>query len=141
MRPLARLETLPRGFAHRPWLVTVFLIAVAGIQAAALARQFQLGFVPLRVAPTRVPFSWDMFSVPIERCGIEWTPGLPLKPGTVFPSLRSMAPSLEWDPVYDTVADYLGAARFGCRFGQPRTRVRMTCVTRHGISNYVFDCP
>jgi hypothetical protein len=141
MLPLARHGTSPRGLAYRPWLATGFLIAIVSVQAAALARQFQRGFRPLRVTPTRVPLSWDMFSVRIERCGIEWTPALPLRPGKAYPSLRSMAPRLEWDPVYDTAADYFAAAGFGCRMRHAPTRVRMRCMTRYGISDYAFDCP
>jgi hypothetical protein len=134
-------EPQSRRLASAPWLVTSFLVAILSIQAVAFARQFQRGFVPLHAAPGRVPFSWDMFAVPIERCGIEWTPGLVFGEGKAYPTLRSMAPTLEWDPVYDTVADYLEAARFGCGLTTVRTHVRLTCMTRHGVSDYAFDCP
>jgi hypothetical protein len=133
-------QTLPRRFRHPPWLVLGFLAGLITIQATAMATQFRVGFVPFRAVPTRVPFSWDMFSIPIERCGIEWEPALPVANRSV-PSLRSLAPALEWDPVYNLVADYVAVARFSCVFRKAPTRVRLACMTRHTASDYVFDCP
>jgi hypothetical protein len=133
-------DTLPRRSRPPPWLVLGFLAGLIAIQVTAMATQFRHGFVPFKVAPTRVPFSWDMFAIPIERCGIEWDPGLPIGNGTV-PSLRSLAPALEWDPVYNVVADYLAVARFSCVFRKAPTRVRMACMTGHRTFDYAFDCP
>ena len=128
------------AWARRPGIALAFMLAVGAIQVTAFGRQFELGFVPFRSVPTRVPFSWDMFTIPIERCGIEWEPALPLTPAGV-PSLRSVAPALEWDPVYNTVQDYLAAAHFGCKFRGAPTRVRATCLTKQRIVHYAFDCP
>jgi hypothetical protein len=116
------------------------MCAMATIQVGAFARQFQLGFVPFSAVPVRVPFSWDMFTIPIERCGIEWQPPLPITK-TGVPSLRSLAPALEWDPVYNAVPDYLAAAQFGCRFRTAQTNVRVTCLAKQRVVNYAFDCP
>jgi hypothetical protein len=133
-------EALPQPSRHPPWLVLGFLGALIAIQATAMATQFRRGFVPFKAVPTRVPFSWDMFSIPIQRCGIEWQPALPIGNGSV-PSLRSLAPALEWDPVYNLIADYLAVARFSCVFRKAPTRVRMACMTGHRAFDYAFDCP
>ena len=128
------------ALARRPAVALGFMLVVGALQFAAFARQFELGFVPFRSVPTRVPFSWDMFTIPIERCGIEWEPALPLTAAGVT-SLRSLARALEWDPVYNTVQDYGAAAYFGCKFRKAPTRVHAMCLTKKRVVTYAFDCP
>jgi hypothetical protein len=126
--------------ALRNWIALGFLAAMASIQGAALLQQFELGFVPFMTNPRRVPFSWDMFSIPIERCGITWDPPLPIT-ARGLPSLRATAPALEWDPVYNAVPDYIAAARYGCSFQKAPTKVHVRCFTQHRVLDYAFDCP
>ena len=138
------MDSSPRATAGprapKKWLAVGFVTAIVLLQAAAIARQFQLGFIPFVTVPTRVPFSWDMFSIPIERCGIAWEPELQLGERRV-PTLRSLAPALEWDPVYNTVQDYLAAARFGCNFRRAPTIVKLTCASKLRVFSYAFACP
>jgi hypothetical protein len=137
--PAALPHLAARRWTQRPVVALGFLGILVSAQAAALFTQFQRGFRPFAAAPTRVPLSWDMFSIPIVRCGIEWTPELPI--GRGYPSLRSMAPLLEWDPVYNTAQDYLDAAYFGCRLRHAPTHARLHCMTPAGPFDHAFDCP
>jgi hypothetical protein len=127
-----------RPIAQQPSIVALFLGALVCLQLTALARQFQAGFMPLMAAPSRVPFSWDMFAIPIERCDVRWEPALAIGSGTK--SLRSLAPSLEWDPVYNEVADYLKVARLTCQLREAPSRVLLRCVTGRGFEQHVVDC-
>jgi hypothetical protein len=129
----------PQRVVRRPLVVALFLGTLISVQLGALATQFARGYLPLRAAPTRVPFSWDMFSIAIERCGIRWEPPLPIGHG--YASLRAFAPRLEWDPVYDNVSDYLTVARLSCRLRAAASRVRVACITARGFEQHVIDCP
>src|SRR5262249_39155039 len=68
------------------------------VQALAFGAQIKAGFRPFGAPPRRVPFSWDMFAVRIERCDLRWDPPLPLGDGVTH--LHDMAPAVEWDPVF-----------------------------------------
>jgi hypothetical protein len=128
-----------RTIAQRPLIVALFLCALVGVQLIAMARQFRAGFLPLMAAPTRVPFSWDMFAIPIERCDMRWEPALPIGVGPT--TLRSLAPALEWDPIYNEVADYLRVAHLTCHLHDAPSRVVLRCVTGRGFEQHVVDCP
>jgi hypothetical protein len=123
-----------------PRAVALFLVLLAAPQLAALARQFQLGFRPLGKAPSRVPLSWDMFAVGIERCSVEWSPPVSTPLGRLS-SLRDASVRLEWDLVSDSVAGYETWARWGCRHAAGPTRARLRCFTMDGrAENDAFDC-
>jgi hypothetical protein len=124
--------------ARKPTVIALFLACVIAVQASALATQFADGFLPLRAAPGRVAFSWDMFSIPIQRCGMTWEPKLAIGPG--YETLRSLAPALEWDPVYNSVEDYVSVARLTCQPVFGATRVIVDCVTARGFEQHVIDC-
>ena len=137
------MDADPRRFvapAGRPGYVAAFVGLLTLAQLGALGRQFRAGYRPFLHAPTRVPFSWDMFSTAISRCGIEWDPPLRL-PGKRFGRLRDAGLPLEWDPVYDRVEDYVAAAEAGCTRATDPTVVRLLCFTRDGTTvRHAFVC-
>ena len=116
----------------------ILLAGLATVQAVACGAQIWTGFRPFGAPPIRVPFSWDMFSVPIERCDLRWIPPLPAGKG--LGRLRDLAPLLEWDPVGDRVEEYRETGREGCFFARVPTRVLLRCVTPEGEVRDVFDC-
>jgi hypothetical protein len=139
LRAMLERATKAQQLTRRPVVVALFLAALIGLQADALATQFRHGFSPLRAAPERVAFSWDMFSIPIERCGISWEPALAI--GAGYKTLREFAPRLEWDPLYNEVGDYLETARLTCHLREAASHVRVACITAHGFEQHVIDCP
>ena len=100
------------------------------LQALAFGRQFALGFRPFHTAPQRVPLSWDMFAIDIERCDIRWSPPLQID-GTTIPSLHALSAPFEWDVVYNTREHYRAVAKYACVTSAPgpdaRKRYRLTC--------------
>ena len=100
------------------------------VQGWALARQFALGFRPFRHAATRVPFSWDMFAIDIERCDVRWSPSLSPKDGRALRVARisELSPTPEWNPVFETSAQYARFAQAACeRFGDYGAHATLTC--------------
>jgi hypothetical protein len=138
LRAMSDDRPSPQRVAQRPLVVALFLATLITVQLGAIATQFRRGFVPLRAAPERVPFSWDMFSIPIERCGISWEPALSI--GRGYTSLRGFTPRLEWDPVYDHVSDYLTVARLTCQLREAALQVRVACITARGFEQHVIAC-
>jgi hypothetical protein len=126
--------SLPRSV----WAL-LFLVNVAMLQAVAFVGQFASGFVPFVHPPSRVPFSWDMFAVEIERCDIEWTPALPIGDGVS--TLSGTAIGIEWFPVFDRVDAYRRFATHYCQAAQEPTNVRLHCVTPEGPVEEQFSCP
>jgi hypothetical protein len=113
-----------------PVYVAAFLAVLAAPQVLGLVTQFIDGFRPFAQAPTRVPFSWDMFAVPITRCTIDWSPEILIGDETVR-HLHDRGKALEWDPVFDRATDYASVARAGCRHA-PGTRIVLTCFYEDG---------
>ena len=124
---------------RRPFFVAFFLTAMAVVQIRAMLGQFQRGFVPFRTPPSRVPFSWDMFAIPIARCDVEWTPALPVRGG--LHHLRELGAPVEWDPIYNVPEGYFAAAVAGCSLRGTPTIVRVSCVTAQGRLERGFACP
>jgi hypothetical protein len=111
--------------------VLAFLSLLAIPQAFAFVQQFREGFRPFKTAPHRVPFSWDMFSVRIERCDITWEPPLPLPNGPLY-RLHQKAKLLEWDFSLDQESDYQLLAHWACsEFHQP-SRASLLCFKPEG---------
>lgn len=122
----------PRG-------VIALLCVLIGVQLAALGTQFVRGFRPFSRAPGRVLFSWDMFAVPIERCGMSFAPPLAVGGGRIE-SLRATFPTLEFDLVWDTVDTYLEAAKATCALSSGG-QVHLTCYVPPGeTKEYVVLC-
>jgi hypothetical protein len=128
----------PGGLGRRLG-VAVLLAGLVTLQALAFGAQIRAGFRPFGGPPGRVPFSWDMFAVRIERCDLRWDPPLPLGDGV--DRLRDVAPALGWDPVFDRCEEYREAGLEGCYFARGPTRVILRCVTPEGDVVDAFDCP
>jgi hypothetical protein len=124
-----------------PRRVALFLLLLALPQAAALGVQFARGFRPWRREPVRVPLSWDMFAVRIERCAVAWNPPITVN-GKLLPSLARSAGPIEWDYVNDSAEQYRRTAAWGCGFKSGPTRVSMRCFLPEGRElEDEFDCP
>ena len=110
------------------------------LQLLALAAQFALGFRPFLTEPTRVPFSWDMFAVPIERCDLRFSP--PLRRGDrMIGSLRGAGPPFEWDFVQNRVASYRALAASICEEAEHPARIALRCYLPEGRAvNDAVDC-
>jgi hypothetical protein len=116
----------------------ILLAGLVTVQALAFGAQIRAGFRPFGAPPGRVAFSWDMFSVRIERCDLRWDPPLPLGSGVA--RLRDVAPLLEWDPVGDRLDEYREDGQEGCSFARVPTRVILRCFTPEGEVVDAFDC-
>jgi hypothetical protein len=98
---------------HSPVYAGLVVAFLALQQGAAMVRQWQEGYRPFVRAPQRVPLSWDMFAVEIERCELSWDQpvywlGRPMR------RLRDLGSALEWDPVYNRRSDYIAAGISAC---------------------------
>lgn len=106
-----------------------------------MLRQLTSGFVPFVHAPQRVAFSWDMFSVPITRCTVDYVP--PIQIGhRVVAHMHDTGQVLEWDPVFDRAEDYALAAREGCEGASRWTTATVTCFFEDGrMTSDAIRCP
>lgn len=129
------------SMTRSPIYVACFLALLAIPQAAAFFEQFALGFRPFGAeAPVRVPLSWDMFAVQIERCTLDWTPPVRTPLGDLA-SFRDLSPRLEWDIVADSAATYAVWARWGCRFAAAPTKADLRCFYPDGREEKIdFGC-
>jgi hypothetical protein len=116
----------------------LLLLGLVTVQALAFGAQIEAGFRPFGAPPRRVPFSWDMFAVRIERCDLRWDPPLPIGKGVA--RLRDVAPTLEWDPVFGRREEYRETGRLACDFAEAPTRVTLRCFTPEGEVVDAFDC-
>jgi hypothetical protein len=127
--------------SESPRRTALFLLLLALPQAAALGVQFARGFRPWRREPVRVPLSWDMFAVRIERCTVDWSPPVAVS-GRPLPSLSRAAGPVEWDYVNDSQAQYRATALWGCRAKTGPTKVSLRCFLPEGRETKdEFDCP
>jgi hypothetical protein len=133
-------ETRRRPLGHYLYCA-VLCAGIALGQVAAEVGQLNSGFRPFSQAPTRVPYSWDMFSIRIDRCAITWDPPLQID-GEKVSRWADRSWFFEFDTVYNRAATYLGAAARGCRYRGPReTLARLVCVTADGtIHEPSFVC-
>jgi hypothetical protein len=129
-----------RALDRSPVYVAGLLAVLVLAQTAALATQVARGYRPFGDAPGRVPLSWDMFATNITRCDVHWDPPL-VNQGHVIARLSDTGMPFEWDPVYDTLADYVMAARIGCSRAPGGTTVTLLCFTGSGETLHdAFDC-
>lgn len=115
--------------------------ALAVVQVHAETRQFRSGYRPFGHAPSRVPYSWDMFAIRIDRCVIRWDPPLQIE-GQPVAAWHDRAYPLEFDTIYDQTRSYETAAAAACRFRtSPRTKASLICATAAGrIDSDDIDC-
>jgi hypothetical protein len=125
----------------RAYFAVLFGVIVV-VQVAALILQARAGFVPFRHAPTRVPYSWDMFAIQISRCEITWEPPLAIK-GSRVAQWNDRGPRLEFEPVFNTPDDYERAARVGCFYRtSPHTVATLHCAIADGTEDERrIECP
>ena len=132
-----------RSRSRAPYLYCALLCgALAATQVAAEYEQLRGGFRPFSRAPTRVPYSWDMFSIRIDRCAVAWDPPLRMDGESVSRWTDRTWP-LEFDTVYNRAETYLGAAARGCLYRvSPKTVARLVCVTSDGaVREPRLACP
>jgi hypothetical protein len=130
----------PSSRAHRRGIL-IFIVLLTLVQLTAIGLQFARGFRPFRRPPSRVPFSWDMFANPLERCQLIWTPPLHT-PGVPLASLRQAGLRWEWDIIFDRVSAYEFFARAVCRQWGDRSAVaELNCFLPDGTEEYrAFPC-
>jgi len=122
--------------------VAVLVAALGAVQGVALVLQFKGGFVPFVHAPTRVPYSWDMFSIKIDRCVVAWDPPLSIE-GRRVASWHDRMPDLEFDGVFNNGFYYAAAAQAACAYRTDApTAATVTCFTGDGsVHAGRIDCP
>ncbi len=117
------------------------LAALVLVQGRAEVRQWEGGYRPFGPAPVRVPYSWDMFAIRIDRCSIRWDPPIEIA-GARVSRWHDRTFPLEFDTVYDRAQAYEGAAQLGCAFRTtPKTVFNLVCVHGDGlIDESSFAC-
>ncbi len=122
--------------------VIVLLGGLVVPQVWAQVDQVRSGYRPLRTAPTRVAYSWDMFSTSVERCVVRWDPPLHVEGETVA-EMNDRSPPIEFGTVYDDRASYRGFALDACAtFGAPGTTITMRCALPNGtVEETRESCP
>ena len=110
-------------------IAAIAVIAGLGlVQLRAFSTQIAQGFRPFGEPPDRVSYSWDMFSVRIERCGVEFRPPVDLGGGKTLRRLKDLTPALEWDIAYNSVDDYAAGAKQFCDENGHNGTAHLDCV-------------
>ena len=124
--------------------VFVILLGLVALEGGAQVKQLQSGFRPFGQSPIRVPYSWDMFATDIERCDVRWDPPLTIE-GKSVSRLTDTTPPIEYEVVYDTIADYRAFAYDACdAFGdhQKERFVTLKCARIDGTKQEFHErCP
>lgn len=115
---------------------------LVGVQARALLVQVGEGFKPFRHPPSRVPFSWDMFAIKIERCTVAWDPPLSIE-GKRVARWQDRGVPLEFDSVFNEATSYGDAAKRGCAYKVAQgTTARVDCAYSDGqVHELTVVCP
>ena len=109
------------------------------VQGRAVLGQFQRGFRPFGHPPTRVAWSWDMFSIPIERCVMSFDPPVST-PERRLASFRSeVRAPFEWDFADNSVAGYKDFAKVLCE-NKLIKHAQLSCSTPRGPKQDRVDC-
>jgi len=115
----------------RPILMVSVIGALIFIQVRAQVKQYAGGFRPMEHEPIRVPFSWDMFAIRIERCAVNFDPPLRSRDGARYVhSFADLSPTIEWNPVFNESAHYASFAQRLCSQYSPpgeEIKVRIVC--------------
>jgi hypothetical protein len=119
----------------------LFLSLLVAVQLRAQVVQLEAGYRPLSHAPGRVPFSWDMFAIRLDRCVVGWDPPLEVD-GQRVARWHDRLPAIEFDAVFNDVAWYEVAAQRGCAYRtQPATVAYLKCFSSDGRADErSFDC-
>jgi hypothetical protein len=122
--------------------VVLLLSVLVIVQVRAQFEQVRSGFRPFSRAPTRVPYSWDMFAIRLSRCVVGWEPPLQVD-GERVSAWHDRLPALEFDAVFNDPDSYEAAAVRGCAYrSRERTVVSLTCFdTDARVDERHFDCP
>ncbi len=122
--------------------VAFLLAALALLQLGAELLQVRSGFRPFSHAPARVPYSWDMFAIRMERCVVTWDPPLDVG-GEHVSRWHDRLPALEFDSVFNDSDSYAAAAERGCSYRTARRTVAtLVCFgSDGGVHETSFDCP
>jgi hypothetical protein len=125
----------------RALYVAVLLSVLVLVQLGAQALQVQSGYRPLSHPPGRVPYSWDMFAIRIDRCVVGWDPPLEVD-GQRVARWHDRLPTLEFDAVFNDADWYASAAARGCAFRtQAETTAYLKCFSSDGrVDEHAFDC-
>jgi len=117
---------------RHPLYVAIFILLIGVPQFHALLQQFHFGFRPFVQNPTRVSYSWDMFSNKVDRCLVNFA--VPLSVGPLnFSSLRDIGLAFEWDIIFDRVEDYTAVTRALCQASSHQTNsAKLHCFTSQG---------
>lgn len=122
--------------------VASLLAGLAVVQVAAQVAQVASGFRPLSHPPTRVPYSWDMFAIRLDRCVVGWDPPLEVD-GELVARWHDREAPLEFDTVFNDASWYKANAARGCAYRtEARTVASLTCFSSDGgVHELSFDCP
>ena len=111
-------------------------------QVWAQIEQIRSGYRPLATSPTRVSYSWDMFSTSVERCDVRWDPPLRVD-GKLVSGMNDRSPPIEFGTVYDDRESYRGFAFDACdRFEGHGATITMRCALPNGTVEETRErCP
>jgi hypothetical protein len=121
--------------------VAALLGVLAVVQVRAQVLQLEAGYRPFAHAPDRVPFSWDMFAIRLDRCVVGWDPPLAIE-GQKVARWHDRLPALEFDTVFNDAQWYASAAQRACMYRtEQQTKAMLQCFSSDGqVHEYVFDC-
>ncbi len=133
---------LPKLRRARTVYVAFLLSVLVVVQVRAEVEQVRSGFRPFSRAPTRVPYSWDMFAIRLSRCVVGWDPPLDVD-GQRVSHWHDRLPALEFDAVFNDPDWYEAAAERGCAYRTTaRTVAKWTCFdTDGGVHEHGLECP
>jgi hypothetical protein len=120
----------------------VLLSLLAVVQLRAQVVEVQSGFRPWSHPPVRVPYSWDMFAIRLDRCVVGWDPPLEVD-GERVARWHDRLPLLEFDSVFNDADWYAAAAARGCVYRtHPATVAYLKCFSSSGrVDERSYDCP
>lgn len=126
----------------RALYVAILLGVLAAVQLRAQVVQVLSGYRPLSHPPIRVPYSWDMFAIRLDRCVVGWDPPLDVD-GQRVARWHDRLPDIEFDAVFNDADWYAAAAARGCAYrSHASTTVYLKCFSSDGRTNErSFDCP
>ena len=126
----------------RPIYFALLLSLLAVVQLRAQVIQLQAGYRPLSHPPVRVPYSWDMFAIRLDRCVVGWDPPLNVD-GERVARWHDRLPALEFDTMFNDADWYVSAAARGCEYRtRAATATYLKCFSSDGgVDERRYDCP
>jgi hypothetical protein len=122
--------------------VATLLATLGVVQVRAQVVQVVSGFRPLSHPPTRVPYSWDMFAIRLDRCVVGFDPPLDID-GQRVARWHDREPAIEFDTVFNAAAWYETNIARACDFRKDaKTTASMLCFSSDGgVHERSFVCP